>query len=226
MFDRAFVAVFTGTSTGIVGFVCGLSIPEILMLFGNVNVLGTILVLDIVRHSHFPISFGPLDKYVLSPHMHHLHHSSQVQYWDKNFGGKLSIWDRMFGTYVKPAKDEKFVYGLGKAEEEDHNTIAGVYLSPLTKIWNLIYGEVEETPGSPSSARRRRFNFGEGVLWRHQDVSEYYPDPIIGPTIPAAAPTIDLAAQPSGAGQYSVHQWRESGSLLGDQSQVAQQPST
>jgi sterol desaturase/sphingolipid hydroxylase (fatty acid hydroxylase superfamily) len=45
-----------------------------------------------------------------SPSNHRVHHGSQPQYLDKNYGGILMIWDHLFGTYE--AEDEKVVYGL------------------------------------------------------------------------------------------------------------------
>ena len=41
---------------------------------------------------------------------HRVHHGSDAQYLDKNYGGILIIWDRMFGTYQ--AEEEPVVYGL------------------------------------------------------------------------------------------------------------------
>ena len=38
---------------------------------------------------------------------HRVHHGSNPEYIDKNFGNLLMIWDRMFGTY---AKEEAAVY--------------------------------------------------------------------------------------------------------------------
>jgi sterol desaturase/sphingolipid hydroxylase (fatty acid hydroxylase superfamily) len=45
-----------------------------------------------------------------TPSHHRVHHSSDVEYLDKNHAGTLIIWDKMFGTY----KEEEFKpkYGL------------------------------------------------------------------------------------------------------------------
>lgn len=47
-----------------------------------------------------------------TPSHHRVHHGSDLIYLDKNYGGGLIIWDRIFGTYQK----EKFKpkYGLTK----------------------------------------------------------------------------------------------------------------
>lgn len=45
-----------------------------------------------------------------TPSHHRVHHSSEIDYLDKNHGGVLIIWDRMFGTFKE--EDRTFRYGL------------------------------------------------------------------------------------------------------------------
>jgi sterol desaturase/sphingolipid hydroxylase (fatty acid hydroxylase superfamily) len=42
---------------------------------------------------------------IVTPNMHCLHHSSYRPETDSNYGGALSIWDRLFGTYSAVPKD-------------------------------------------------------------------------------------------------------------------------
>lgn len=58
---------------------------------------------------------GPLRFLVVTPAMHHVHHSSRRAQTDSNFGDILSLWDRLFGTYrLLPPGDLKAVrFGLG-----------------------------------------------------------------------------------------------------------------
>ncbi|MEM7183920.1 MAG: sterol desaturase family protein [Spirochaetota bacterium] len=53
---------------------------------------------------------GFLDKILNTPSNHRVHHGSNELYLDKNHGGFLMIWDRLFGTYQ--AETEKPVYGI------------------------------------------------------------------------------------------------------------------
>jgi sterol desaturase/sphingolipid hydroxylase (fatty acid hydroxylase superfamily) len=51
--------------------------------------------------------------YVLNaPGHHQLHHGDNDVYRDKNFGGVLIIWDRLFGTFVGPTEAPHF--GIGR----------------------------------------------------------------------------------------------------------------
>ena len=42
----------------------------------------------------------PLRKVLVTPDMHRVHHSVHRHEHDSNYGFSLSIWDRMFGTYI------------------------------------------------------------------------------------------------------------------------------
>lgn len=51
-------------------------------------------------------------EYILNTPSHHrVHHSSNAQYLDKNYGGILIIWDRMFGTF-KAEEQFEITYGI------------------------------------------------------------------------------------------------------------------
>ncbi len=40
----------------------------------------------------------------VTPRYHHVHHSDNPQYYMTNMGSLLTVWDRLFGTYVDPDK--------------------------------------------------------------------------------------------------------------------------
>ncbi|MFC4263317.1 sterol desaturase family protein [Ferruginibacter yonginensis] len=55
---------------------------------------------------------GFIEKFMVTPSHHRVHHSSNPQYLDKNYGDVLIIWDKIFGTFVE--EKEQPVYGLTK----------------------------------------------------------------------------------------------------------------
>jgi sterol desaturase/sphingolipid hydroxylase (fatty acid hydroxylase superfamily) len=55
---------------------------------------------------------GWLDEIFNTPSVHRVHHGSNEKYLDKNYGGILIIWDKLFGTFQR--EEEKVVYGLTK----------------------------------------------------------------------------------------------------------------
>ena len=44
---------------------------------------------------------GPLEWILNTPSHHRVHHGKNVPYLDKNHGGILIIWDRLFGTFAR-----------------------------------------------------------------------------------------------------------------------------
>jgi sterol desaturase/sphingolipid hydroxylase (fatty acid hydroxylase superfamily) len=51
-----------------------------------------------------------LDSIFVTPSAHRVHHASNREYLDKNFGAVFIIWDRLFGTYTPETTE--VVYGL------------------------------------------------------------------------------------------------------------------
>ena len=54
----------------------------------------------------------PIEFVMNTPSHHRVHHGSNKIYLDRNYGGILIIWDRIFKTFQ--AEDEKVVFGLTK----------------------------------------------------------------------------------------------------------------
>lgn len=54
----------------------------------------------------------PIEFIMNTPSHHRVHHGSNAQYLDTNYGGILIIWDRLFGSFEP--EDERVVYGLTK----------------------------------------------------------------------------------------------------------------
>jgi|JI10StandDraft_1071094.scaffolds.fasta_scaffold32885_2 sterol desaturase/sphingolipid hydroxylase (fatty acid hydroxylase superfamily) len=51
-----------------------------------------------------------LDPWLNTPSNHRVHHASQGPYLDRNYGGILIVWDRLFGTYAPEVEAPR--YGL------------------------------------------------------------------------------------------------------------------
>jgi sterol desaturase/sphingolipid hydroxylase (fatty acid hydroxylase superfamily) len=113
--------------------------PVEVTIFGiNVYIMRNILMLDFVRHTHLRISFGPVNHVVLCPHWHQLHHSTNPVHYDKNFGLLFSFWDRLFGTQCIPKPDETFTFGLMDRDVDAYQSLFGLYVLPLKKMWGHL----------------------------------------------------------------------------------------
>src|SRR6185369_17013266 len=56
-----------------------------------------------------------------SPSNHRVHHSRDPRHIDKNLGGLLIIWDRLFGTYQR--EEGPVVYGAEQMPSRPHNPV-------------------------------------------------------------------------------------------------------
>ncbi|XP_035232231.1 alkylglycerol monooxygenase-like, partial [Stegodyphus dumicola] len=79
--------------------------PSVYLVHNQLN-----LLYQAMLHTQVIRSLGPLE-YVLNTASHHrVHHGKNRYCIDKNYGGVLIIWDRIFGTFE--AEKEEVVYGL------------------------------------------------------------------------------------------------------------------
>lgn len=61
-------------------------------------------------HTEFIGKLGPIEWIFNTPSHHRVHHGSNPQYLDRNHGGILIVWDRLFGSF-EPER-ERVRYGL------------------------------------------------------------------------------------------------------------------
>jgi sterol desaturase/sphingolipid hydroxylase (fatty acid hydroxylase superfamily) len=54
----------------------------------------------------------PIEFIFNTPSHHRVHHGANEQYLDRNYGGILIIWDRVFGSFIR--EEERVRYGLTK----------------------------------------------------------------------------------------------------------------
>jgi sterol desaturase/sphingolipid hydroxylase (fatty acid hydroxylase superfamily) len=88
--------------------------PEMILIAGGIN-----LIYQFFLHTETVATLPrPIELVFNTPSHHRVHHGSNRQYLDRNHGGMLIIWDRLFGTF-EPEK-ERVVYGLTKNVNSDN----------------------------------------------------------------------------------------------------------
>ncbi|UOF00944.1 sterol desaturase family protein [Bdellovibrio reynosensis] len=117
-----------GVSIGLFIFIFGSSFSVWTLL--GINGFGFIfnLVGANLRHSHIPLSFGPLEWLLISPIQHQVHHSKNQEHYDKNFGVSLAVWDALFGTLVFSKSVGKLKFGIN---ERYRSALWRHYLEPF-----------------------------------------------------------------------------------------------
>lgn len=81
-------------------------------------------------HTEFIGKLGPLEWVLNTPSHHRVHHGCDDKYLDKNYGGILIVWDRLWGTFQ--AEEETPRYGL-KRDFNSQNPIR-VWFSELPAL--------------------------------------------------------------------------------------------
>nr|WP_299385369.1 sterol desaturase family protein [Allomuricauda sp.] len=73
--------------------------------------------------------FGFLNKIMLTPSHHRVHHARNPLYMDTNFCNLLNIWDRVFGTYQEEQRSVKIEYGITREMDSGN-------------FWDVYFGEI------------------------------------------------------------------------------------
>ncbi|MCT7910015.1 sterol desaturase family protein [Arcobacter lacus] len=123
-----------------VGFVTGIFIylfgakVDIYMVFGvNIFLFIFSLLGSNLRHSHIPLSYGRIvEKWLLSPKQHQIHHDKK--HFNKNYGGYIAIWDRIFGSLTL-SKDVKILkFGLRREQMKDYLSLKYLIIRPFMNL--------------------------------------------------------------------------------------------
>ncbi|HUH85938.1 MAG TPA: sterol desaturase family protein [Stellaceae bacterium] len=111
-----------GAATG--GFL--FYVPPVFLGFPPLAVaatLGVSLIYQYFLHLAAAPPLGTLGLVLNTPAHHHVHHASNAACRDKNFGGALIVFDRLFGTFAEAPAAEKLRYGLAGREPEPSRSL-------------------------------------------------------------------------------------------------------
>lgn len=132
-------------------------------------VFGIVALVDLLYqfwvHTEQVGKLGWFDRWFCSPSNHRVHHAVNDQYLDRNYGGILILWDRLFGTFCE--EGEKCVYGTRK----------------LLRSWDPLWANAEVYWGLLQDSWHTK-NWGDKLRvwikppgWRPADVAARFPHP-------------------------------------------------
>lgn len=137
-------AVVQGGMVGLFFFLFGDQVSLLMVLGANMfnfafNLLGSNL-----RHSPVALPYPNwLERYLMSPAQHHIHHSAAIEHRDTNFGVVFSCWDRWFGSFCHSTNDAELRYGLHQEADQTEHQLYQIYLAPfLVAFKRLLATEV------------------------------------------------------------------------------------
>ena len=87
-------------------------------------------------HTKYVPKMGVLEKIFNTHTMHQVHHSQNIEYLDKNHGGYLNIFDKIFGSWAELADDIDIKYGVIHAPNS-HNPFV-ILTHEYGDIWRDI----------------------------------------------------------------------------------------
>lgn len=101
-------------------------------------------IIQFYNHNRVVKKSGWLEKVMITPSHHRVHHGCNDDYIDKNFGGTLVLWDKLFGTFQPEKEEVPVIFGV-KNYEENHNVIAANNI-PFLKYLKLPTWFLEKRP--------------------------------------------------------------------------------
>lgn len=101
--------------TGFINFLFFLSLPAAII---GLSPLVVALVFPIHKfsqvwyHTRLIGNLGFLERIIVTPSQHRVHHALNAVYIDKNFSAIFNIWDRIFGTFQEEIENEPPFFGI------------------------------------------------------------------------------------------------------------------
>jgi len=135
------------------------------------EVFAVVAVIDLLYqywiHTELVPKLGWFDRVFASPSNHRVHHAVNDRYLDKNYGGILILWDRLFGSFAEEDDGTPPIYGTR---------------APL-RSWNPLWANVEVYWALAKDAWRTQRWRDKGRVWfappgwRPADVAMRFPKP-------------------------------------------------
>ncbi len=116
-------------------------------------------------HTQHINKMGWLEKIIVTPSHHRVHHAINKEYLDKNYGQIFIFWDKWLGTYQEELPDIKPVYGITRPVRT-WNPIKINFMH----LW-LMAKDAWKTKNAADKFRIWMMPTG----WRPADVAEQYP---------------------------------------------------
>jgi alkylglycerol monooxygenase len=162
-------------------------------------VFGVVALIDLLYqywvHTQHIGKLGWFDRWFCAPSNHRVHHAVNDRYLDKNYGGILIVWDRLFGSFIEEDDAEPIVYGTR---------------GPL-RSWNPLwanlqyYGDLLKDSWHARTWRDKLRVWFMHPGWRPADVAERFPKPTFDITqVRRYDPPMSAAAQWAAAGLFVV----------------------
>lgn len=110
----------------------GFKVVDILFMHSALQIYGILVHTPHLKKG----TFGFLEKILVMPSHHRVHHASNTIYLDKNLSMTFIFWDKMFGTFQEELDEVPPVYGLTKPVED--RSPVNIVLHEWKDIWKDV----------------------------------------------------------------------------------------
>jgi len=111
-------------------------------------------------HTELIRNMGPAETVLNTPSHHRVHHGSNPKYIDRNHGGTLIVWDKLFGTFEPEDPDDAPIFGL--------TTNIGTY-NPVRIAFHEWIDMIRDVWNARGWRNKLRYAFGNPA-WRQEHV--------------------------------------------------------
>lgn len=145
-------------------------LPVVLIGFPPESVIFAVaisLAYQFFIHTQLVGKLGPLEWVFNTPSHHRAHHGRNPEYIDRNYGGILIVWDRLFGTFVEEQTTPR--YGIPD-QIDSHNPLVLSFhewnaMVRDLRIPGLTAGQrLQLIAGPPERATQIRNTRGQGTV--------------------------------------------------------------
>ncbi|AZG75842.1 sterol desaturase family protein [Methylocystis rosea] len=161
------LAMFIGGASGVLAWVFGRTTESFTVDGKNILFIFFLWTIGHLQHSQFWIPFrGILGHVVLSPAHHQIHHSTDPQHFNRNFGSVLAVWDWMFGSLEMPStKNPRLKYGVEEDAADPHSSF-GLLATPIYRAALALWRASAEAwnAGTERLEQRRQRLKSTGIL--------------------------------------------------------------
>jgi sterol desaturase/sphingolipid hydroxylase (fatty acid hydroxylase superfamily) len=126
---RSFFSIFT------IGLIVDLDFTDAgkAALYSSLFLMG----LSMFYHSAIRVQVPWLDRILVTPQVHRIHHAVDARYHNKNFADALPLFDILFGTYHAPETEEFPATGLG-SEFPAPRSLWSAQFGPLLAVGRML----------------------------------------------------------------------------------------
>lgn len=101
--------------------------------------------IQLMNHSALTPDLGFLERILVTPKHHRIHHVADRAWSDSNYAGSFVIWDKLFGTYRPDLPEGEFGYGVKGASPSANPAVA----SNIPILRHILRWNVKITPPEP-----------------------------------------------------------------------------